>query len=279
MFGSYIAGLIEGDGSIIVREGSRAKVSPAIVFTFHEREMPLYKKLKDIFNSGSINKEKSGNCRYRITNANAVIEVINLVNGKFRTPKIEALGRAIDNLNKWRGANLSLLPLDTSDIGSNAWLAGFSDSDGNFFIRLIGKYASDESQDRGRVQCVFSINQREINKRDGASCIPFMEQIAKFFGCNLNHKTSMKDYFKAPAKAVVFYAQSDTVHQVVTGYFDKYPLMSSKYLNYLCYKQALNYLGRRLTREETLELRNIKSSMNDSRTEFHWEHLNNNCYF
>lgn len=100
MFGSYIAGLIEGDGSIIVREGSRAKVSPAIVFTFHEREMPLYKKLKDIFNSGSINKEKSGNCRYRITNANAVIEVINLVNGKFRTPKIEALGRAIDNLNK-----------------------------------------------------------------------------------------------------------------------------------------------------------------------------------
>lgn len=79
----------------------------------------------------------------------------------------------------------------------------------------------------------------------------------------------MKDYFKAPAKAVVFYAQSDTVHQVVTGYFDKYPLMSSKYLNYLCYKQALNYLGRRLTREETLELRNIKSSMNDSRTEFH----------
>jgi hypothetical protein len=120
LFGSYLAGLIEGDGSIIVREGLREKVSPAIVFTFHEREMPLYKRLKEVLNSGSINTEKSGNCRFRITNANAVIKVINLVNGKFRTPKIEALGRAINNLNKWRGANLTLLPLDTSDIGSNA---------------------------------------------------------------------------------------------------------------------------------------------------------------
>lgn len=175
LFGSYLAGLIEGDGSIIVREGSREKVAPAIVFTFHEREMPLYKKLKEILNYGSINKEERGVCRYRITNADVVIKVINLVNGKFRTPKIEALGRAIANLNKWRGANLSLLPLDTSSIGSNAWLAGFTDYDGYFLIRLTGKYGSDKSQGRGRVQCVFSINQRQINKKDGESCIPFME--------------------------------------------------------------------------------------------------------
>jgi hypothetical protein len=52
--------------------------------------------------------------------ADAVIKVIGLVNGKFRTPKIEALNRATDNLNKWRNANLPKLPLDTSDIGSNA---------------------------------------------------------------------------------------------------------------------------------------------------------------
>jgi hypothetical protein len=49
-----------------------------------------------------------------------VTNVINLVNGKFRTPKILALHKAIDNLNKFRETNLDKLPLDTSSLDSNA---------------------------------------------------------------------------------------------------------------------------------------------------------------
>jgi len=41
---------------------------------------------------------------------------------------------------------------------------------------------------RGRVQCVFSINQREIYKKTGESNIPFMSELAQFFQVNLNHK-------------------------------------------------------------------------------------------
>ncbi len=33
--------------------------------------------------------------------------------------------------------NIKIKPLDTSDIGSNAWLAGMTDADGNFSINLI----------------------------------------------------------------------------------------------------------------------------------------------
>ena len=78
----------------------------------------------------------------------------------------------------------------------------------------------------------------------------------------------MIDYFKGPAKLVVFFVQSDKTHHLVTSYFTKYPLMSSKHLNYLCYEKSLNYLGKRLTQEEISELRNIKGSMNNKRTEF-----------
>lgn len=62
LFGSYLAGLIEGDESIIVRVGKSEKVSPAIIFTFHEREKPLFEKLKlqRVFNSGSLYKESNG---------------------------------------------------------------------------------------------------------------------------------------------------------------------------------------------------------------------------
>lgn len=35
--GSYLAGLIEGDGYILVRQGIQEKVSPAIILTFHEK--------------------------------------------------------------------------------------------------------------------------------------------------------------------------------------------------------------------------------------------------
>lgn len=119
LLGYYLAGLIEGDGSIILRKGIRVKTSPKVVFTFHPNELPLYKKLSQILQSGIIYTEKRGVCRYTISNANAVIKLINLVYGKFRTPKLVALDKAIDNLNKGRNANLIKMPIDTGNLSDN----------------------------------------------------------------------------------------------------------------------------------------------------------------
>jgi hypothetical protein len=80
----------------------------------------MYEKLQKILNTGVIYSEQRGVCRYSITNADMVIKTISLVNGKFRTPKILALYKAIDNLNKWRNANIVKLPLDTSSLDTNA---------------------------------------------------------------------------------------------------------------------------------------------------------------
>ena len=65
-------------------------------------------------------EKKNGVCRYAITNPYSVIYIINLVNGKFRTPKINALYKDIDNVNKWRNANLLKLSLDTISLEYNA---------------------------------------------------------------------------------------------------------------------------------------------------------------
>jgi hypothetical protein len=64
--------------------------------------------------------EKNGVCKYSITNSDSVIHIINLVNGKFRTAKIHALYKAIDNVNIWGYENLLKLPLDISSLDSNA---------------------------------------------------------------------------------------------------------------------------------------------------------------
>jgi len=265
---SYLAGLIEGDGSIILRKGDREKISPKFVFTFHKNVLIMYKKLQSILNTGAIYTEKTGVCRYSVTNAEAVINLINMVNGKFRTPKIIALHKAIDNLNKWRNANLVKLPLDKSSLDSNAWLAGFIDCDGHFSIKLSGSYSSDDSDVRGRVQCVFSLNQSELNRVTNESNLDFMTKLADFFQVNINYKTEFSSAFKEPAKKLVFYAQSDRKHYITVSYLTKFPLMTSKHLNYLAFFKGLNYLGKRLTREEILEVRALKNSMNKARTEY-----------
>lgn len=105
---------------------------------------------------------------------------------------------------------------------------------------LEGCYGSNNLESRGRVQCVFSINQSELNRNTGESNVPFMTELALFWGfflVNLNHKVANSTLFKEPAPLffVFFFAQSDRKHYIITSYLTKFPLMSSKYLNYISF--------------------------------------------
>jgi hypothetical protein len=272
--GYYLAGLIEGDGNIWVSKefkSSNGRIySPQIGFTFSKNEIPLYEYMRiNIFNTENRNiyLEKNNNsCKYCIADKKTLIEVINLINGKFRTPKIIYLHRAIDRINLKYGTNIEKLHLDKSNIDSNAWLAGFSDADGNFIISLEGVYGLNNSQVRGRVKCNFSLAQRMIDIPTGSNCIPFMTEIADLFQCKINFKGN---------NAIYFQVQSNNKHYITKNYFDKYPLMSSKYLNYLDFIKGLDYLGKRLTNKEIIEVQILKNSMNNKRTKFNWDHLRN----
>jgi hypothetical protein len=46
---------------------------------------------------------------------------------------------------------------------------------------LEGSYGSNNLESRGRVQCVFSINQGELSRITGESNLPFMTELALFF--------------------------------------------------------------------------------------------------
>jgi hypothetical protein len=81
----------------------------------------MYKHLKEVLATGGIYERKLDNsCTYRISEKNKLIEVINLINGKFRTPKIKYLHRAIDYVNEVHNISIEKLPLDNSNLGSNA---------------------------------------------------------------------------------------------------------------------------------------------------------------
>jgi hypothetical protein len=62
-----------------------------------------------------------------------------LLYGNMRTPKIEALHRLIDWLivRSTDGFKIYKLSLDNSWLGSNPWLSGFIELDGNFHFPLL----------------------------------------------------------------------------------------------------------------------------------------------
>lgn len=269
--GYYLAGLIEGDGNIWTQKTIRTAKgrinNPQIAFTFHKKEIPFFKHLKKVLGTGGIYERKVNNvCTYRISEKNKLIEIINLVNGKFRTPKLKYLHRAIDYVNEVHITHIEKLPLDNSNLGSNAWLAGMTNSDGNFHISLMGVYGSTNLIDKGRVICSFTLVQRVIDEPTGLSCIPFMTEMANFFKCKINYKG---------VNAMAFVVQANDKHYLTKEYFDKYPLMTSKYLDYLCFLQGQFYLGKRLTNEEIIEIQAIKNCMNNKRIFFNWDHLDN----
>lgn len=269
--GYYLAGLIEGDGSIWTPKNFKSSngrvYNPQIAFSFDIRDKALFEYLKNKLNSGSLYQEKGRNAGvFRVIETNALLKIINLINGKFRTPKISRLYRAIDQINMKHKVKIEKLPLDNSELDSNPWLAGFTDADGNFHISLEGIYGSNESFSRGRVKCGFAITQSTMYKLTGESCVPFMTDIANLFQCKLNYRAG---------NTIAFVAGADSKHNLTINYFSKYPLMSSKYINYLDFLKGLEYLGKPLTDEEILEVQKIKNSMNNKRTYYNWDHLKN----
>lgn len=69
---------------------------PKIIIAFNINDKPLAKKLSAELNVGRVlDREKSGIVILQILAKEDVFKIINLINGSMRTPKIEALHRAI----------------------------------------------------------------------------------------------------------------------------------------------------------------------------------------
>jgi LAGLIDADG endonuclease len=110
--------------------------------------------------------------RFIVKDIKGVIKLINIMNGYFRTPKIETFHKLIQNINITRSENIPLLPLNTSSIDSDAWLAGFTEADGYFRIKIAYNKLKPESNPK--IYCRFTIEQRQMDKPTGLSLPGFI---------------------------------------------------------------------------------------------------------
>jgi hypothetical protein len=100
-FGTYLTGLIEGDGTIIVPKTERSvkgKINyPSIQIIFHLKDLPLALMIQKELKNGSISRKKGINAYILSINSfEGLLLVTSIINGNMRTPKIHALNNLID---------------------------------------------------------------------------------------------------------------------------------------------------------------------------------------
>lgn len=89
-----MAGLIESDGSIIVPNENIKSYRPFFELVFHIDDLAQAEILQSILGGKLYLSENY--CRLIIKKKYEVLKIIYLINGKMRTPKIEALHRMIN---------------------------------------------------------------------------------------------------------------------------------------------------------------------------------------
>jgi len=263
----YLAGLFEGDGYITVYTNTTKRQSrrtnPVFAITFNIKDKPLAIKILSFFNLGHISNRKSNSVEMRITSVKDLILLVHFINGKLRTPKIDQLYNLIDWLNHNHSCSIVKLPLDNSPLSSNAWLSGFFDADSFFYIGISPS----------KTICKFSLEQRIIYPKTNQSFENSLLQITSFFQVKLytRYRISIdKHYF-------IIRIESQHPAQLLVNYLDKFSLFSSKYLDFLSWKRALSLIINKNHKTDKGQkiIANLKNNMNNKRTKFNWDHLNN----
>lgn len=199
--GYYLAGLIDGDGHF-------SKI-PQLVLVFSSPDAFLAYYIKSQLGFGTVKKVKSKKILLLIIAKSKGIEkVFNLINGKIRTQS------KYDNINKYifndpclRDTLLRMdFKLNNSNCLDNHWLAGFSDALAIF--QIIGLNS----------QRKLSFRLKNPNKN-------ILTLIKSFLGGNTSYNYLEDSY--------TYDSSSFGSARKVIKYFDKYHLLSKKYIDYI----------------------------------------------
>lgn len=235
-FGHYLAGLIDGDGHFSSQQ--------QLVIVFSSPDVQLAYYIKSIIGFGNVRQVKDKNAYlYIISNKDGILKVINLINGKLRT--INKFNQVINNilaLPKYSKENIEFKINDSSDF-HNHWIAGFSDADASFQIKVVNR----NNKPRPEIRLNYQIDQKDKN------VLLFIKDI---FGGNIGYRESQNTYY--------YGSTSFGSARKVINYFDNFHLQSTKHTNYLKWRKAYLLISEKqhLTEIGVDEIIKLKNTMN-----------------
>ena len=234
--GHYLAGLIDGDGHFSSKQ--------QLVIAFSSSDSSLAHYLKKEIGYGSVRKVKNKNAVILVVAATKGIEkIINMINGKLRTDKkLDQIKKNILGHIKFKNYSNVVDPnLNNSDDLCNLWLAGFSDADSSFQIKLISRNNHTE------IRLNFQVDQKEKD---------LLVLIKNSLGGNIGYRGIQDTYY--------YGSTSFGSARKAINYFDKYHLLSTKYINYIKWRKAYIIIQDKdhLTINGIDKIAKIKNTMN-----------------
>lgn len=237
-FGHYLAGLIDGDGHFSSKQ--------QLIIVFNSLDLFLAYYIKTRLGFGTIQKVKNKNAFILVIAAKeGITKIINLINGKIRTEsKLNQIYNNILNHDKYiELKDIFSLKLNSDKDLSNPWLAGFSDADASFQIKLINR------NNKVEIRLNFQIDQKKET---------LLLLIKDFLGGNIGYRKSQDTYY--------YGSTSFGSAKKVVNYFDHYHLLSSKYNNYLKWRKAYLIVQNKnhLNKDGLDKIIKLKNTMNRS---------------
>ena len=272
-FSAYLAGLIEGDGCIYIpkkeRDSRNKIISPIISIAFNAKDLPLAIILQQKLGTGQLVKVKTKKAyTLRISNYKNLALIVNIINGFMRTPKIQQLNKLISYLNN-KGYDLKIHPLDKSPLNNSAWLAGFVDAHGCFYVRASLDKATGKLK---KIACCFELEQSQLDL-NGNDTFETLFKIGELIYCEVKKTKSRSDIKHRISIKYRIRTTSLKGNLGLRSYLTTYPLFSSKYLDYKDWLKVLKYFENKKHKLAITDIVIIKSAMNSKRTFFNWDHL------
>lgn len=233
-FGHYLAGLIDGDGHF-----SNQK---QLIIVFNEKDASLAYYIKSKIGYGNIYKVKNKKAIiFVISKKLGIIKVLNLINGKIRTEnKLNQINKNIISKSDFK--LFSSFNKNINNDLNNHWLAGFSDADASFQIKLITR-----NNNKTEVRLNFQIDQKQNE---------LLILIKNFLGGNIGYRKTQDTYY--------YGSTSFGSAKKVINYFDKFNLLSSKHVNYLKWRKSYIIIQNKehLIKSGLEKITKLKKSMN-----------------
>jgi len=235
-FGHYLAGLIDGGGHFSSKQ--------QLVIVFNSLDASLAYYIKKRLGFGNVKKVKNKNAYILVISSKKGLEkIITLINGKIRTEnKLDQIINNILNHERYKEFKEKFnLKLNKENDLSNSWLAGFSNADGSFQIKLVHR------KNKIEVRLNFQIDQKKDN---------ILILIKNFLGGNIGYRKSQDTYY--------YGSTSFGSAKNVINYFDHFHLLGSKYINYLKWRKAYLIIQNKdhLNEKGLNKIIKLKSTMN-----------------
>ena len=135
------------------------------------------------------------------------------------------------------------------------WVTGITDAEGNFSINVHSL--------KNKIHGSFKVTQKSHSTG-------ILYGLQKFFNCGTVYIDNKKE---DSYKYIV--SNFDDLSNIIIPHFDKYTLVSSKYLDYLDFKKALHLFENNQRLNNKNSIISIKSRMNSKRSfDNRWDHFN-----